>query len=131
MEKERLRYILVSILFTVIFSSSNAQTVAPEITASAGGQGQVGAWRIDWTVGEAVVLTMEQVNVILTNGFHQNNRFCLGDLNNDGNVNSADLGLFLAQLGCSNDCTADFNFDGFVNTADLGLFLSALGTTCN
>ena len=45
-----------------------------------------------------------------------------GDLNGDGLVNGADLGLLLVLFG-SNDPTADFNGDGVVDGADLGLFL--------
>lgn len=49
------------------------------------------------------------------------------DLDNDGNVNGSDLGLFLALWGtCPTGlpCPADFNGDGFVNGSDLGIFLA-------
>lgn len=49
----------------------------------------------------------------------------LGDLNGDGIVNGADLGLLLAQWGSTG--TADLNGDGVVNGADLGLMLAAWG----
>jgi hypothetical protein len=45
-----------------------------------------------------------------------------GDLNGDGKVNGADLGLFLVLFG-GNDPIADFNNDGEIDGADLGLFL--------
>jgi hypothetical protein len=48
-----------------------------------------------------------------------------GDLNGDGIVNGADLGLLLAQWGSTG--TADLNGDGVVNGADLGLMLAAWG----
>ena len=43
-----------------------------------------------------------------------------GDLNGDGAVNGADVGIFLALWGTS-DADADLNGDGTVNGADLGL----------
>jgi hypothetical protein len=55
---------------------------------------------------------------------------CKGDLNFDGAVTGADLGLLLASWGpCSGAavCTADLNEDDTVNGADLGLMLSAWG----
>lgn len=46
---------------------------------------------------------------------------CDPDLDNDGLVNSLDLGLFKAVL-LSSDPDADFNGDGIVNSLDLGIF---------
>ncbi|HMN97214.1 MAG TPA: dockerin type I repeat-containing protein [Phycisphaerales bacterium] len=51
-----------------------------------------------------------------------------GDLNFDGTVNGADLGLLLSAWGlCGGDpcCIADLNGDGIVNGADLGILLSS------
>ena len=53
---------------------------------------------------------------------------CVGDLNVDGVVNGADLGLMLSSWGpCGANCPYDLNADGQVNGADLGLVLSAWG----
>jgi hypothetical protein len=53
---------------------------------------------------------------------------CVGDLNVDGVVNGADLGLMLSSWGpCGTNCPYDLNADGQVNGADLGLVLSAWG----
>lgn len=56
---------------------------------------------------------------------------CLdADLNCDGLVNGADLGLMLAAWGTcppKGGCAADLNDDGQVNGADLGLLLAAWG----
>ena len=54
---------------------------------------------------------------------------CPADLNSDGVVNGADLGLMLGAWGpCpSSPCAADLNLDGQVNGADLGLMLGAWG----
>ncbi|MCH2162059.1 MAG: FG-GAP-like repeat-containing protein [Phycisphaerales bacterium] len=52
---------------------------------------------------------------------------CLGDINGDGQVNGADMGLLLAGWGPCTVCQGDFNDDGAVNGADLGLLLGAWG----
>jgi hypothetical protein len=58
---------------------------------------------------------------------------CDPDLNNDGIVNSLDLGIFKAAFATSNNPNADFNGDGITNSLDLGLlkpfFLQAPGPT--
>ncbi|MBQ73023.1 MAG: hypothetical protein CMJ67_08990 [Planctomycetaceae bacterium] len=43
-----------------------------------------------------------------------------GDLNDDGRVDSADLGLLLAAWGRCEGCDADFDGDGMVGGSDLG-----------
>lgn len=47
-----------------------------------------------------------------------------GDLNGDGVVNGADLGLLLGAWGSCPGCPADLNGDGIVDGADLGILLS-------
>ena len=49
---------------------------------------------------------------------------CAADLNNDGLVNGADLGILLGAWGTSNP-VADLNCDGAVGGGDLGLVLGA------
>jgi hypothetical protein len=49
------------------------------------------------------------------------------DLNGDGRVDGADLGLMLAAWGSCSGCDADLNDDGLVNGADLGLLLADWG----
>lgn len=55
---------------------------------------------------------------------------CIGeraDLNNDGIIDGADLGMFLLLWGeCPTDapCSADLNVDGRVDGNDLGIFLA-------
>lgn len=48
----------------------------------------------------------------------------LGDLNGDGLVDGADLGLLLAAWGECEGCLADLNADGMVDGADLGIQLA-------
>ncbi|MGP1345624.1 MAG: hypothetical protein ACTS3F_03015 [Phycisphaerales bacterium] len=52
------------------------------------------------------------------------------DLNNDGFVNSDDLGILLSSFGCvaPGPCTGDVDGDGDVDSDDLGLLLSAFGS---
>jgi len=51
---------------------------------------------------------------------------CPADLNFDGEVDGADLGLLLAAWGTADPC-ADLSGDGVVSGADLGLLLAAFG----
>jgi glucose/arabinose dehydrogenase len=51
-----------------------------------------------------------------------------GDLNGDGRVDGADLGLLLAGWGtCGTPCPADFDANGVVNGADIGILLGNWG----
>lgn len=53
---------------------------------------------------------------------------CLGDLNGDGQLNSADLGLLIALWGTDGSPQgADLNGDGNVDSADLGLLVAFWG----
>ena len=54
---------------------------------------------------------------------------CPADINGDGVVDTADLGLLIAAFGSSN-AGADINEDGVVDTADLGLLIGVFGTGC-
>ena len=51
----------------------------------------------------------------------------IADLNGDGIVNGADLGLLLVVWGECPDCAADFDGDGRVNGSDLGFLLGVWG----
>lgn len=57
---------------------------------------------------------------------------CIGDLNEDGKVDQADLGILLSHYGetgvSPND--GDLDGDGDVDQADLGIFLAHYGTVC-
>ncbi|MFM9957428.1 MAG: hypothetical protein ACKVZJ_05100 [Phycisphaerales bacterium] len=58
---------------------------------------------------------------------------CKGDLNNDGERNTADLTGFLGAFGLTAPpapANADFNDDGNINTADLTAFLGVFGIPC-
>jgi hypothetical protein len=49
------------------------------------------------------------------------------DLDADGQVNGADLGILLGEWGACSGCGADLNGDGTVNGADLGIMLGEWG----
>ena len=49
------------------------------------------------------------------------------DLNGDGVVNSADLGLLIAAWNDLGTNPADLNLDGIVNAVDLGIMIAAWG----
>ena len=55
----------------------------------------------------------------------------LGDLDGDGCVGQADLGILLADWGCTGgDCAGDCDGDGDTDQADLGLLLAHWGEGC-
>ncbi len=51
---------------------------------------------------------------------------CIADINGDGTVDTADLGLLIAFFNSSNPAS-DFNADGTVDTADLGILIAGFG----
>jgi uncharacterized protein (DUF2141 family) len=55
---------------------------------------------------------------------------CPADINNDGVIDTADLGILLGVFGTP-DPAADLNGDGIVDTADLGILLGEFGTPCD
>lgn len=54
---------------------------------------------------------------------------CLGDLNGDGAIDAADLGVLIADFGMSS-VRADINGDGIVDAGDLGLLIGVFGEVC-
>jgi len=55
---------------------------------------------------------------------------CPYDLNNDDQVNTGDVLLFMSQFGQSGNLLADFNNDALVNVIDLLMFAGAWGNVC-
>jgi hypothetical protein len=56
---------------------------------------------------------------------------CLGDFDNNGNIDAADLLFFLSDFGCTGVCGADLNESNNVGAADLLIFLSLFGNSCS
>jgi hypothetical protein len=52
---------------------------------------------------------------------------CVADLDGDGFVNAADLGLLLARWGCVANCVGDLDGDGAVGASDLKVLLNVWG----
>ncbi len=58
--------------------------------------------------------------------------FCLGDFDNDQDVDGVDLSTFAADFGrtdCTDDCEGDFDGDGDVDGMDLSTFAADFGRT--
>ena len=55
------------------------------------------------------------------------NSVCPEDLNGDGSVDTADLGILLGSFGMAGP--GDFNLDGVIDTADLGILLGGFSAT--
>ena len=55
---------------------------------------------------------------------------CNADINGDGVIDTADLGLLIADFG-SGAPASDINNDGVVDTADLGMLIGVIGSTCS
>ena len=49
---------------------------------------------------------------------------CPGDCDGDGDTDQSDLGVLLADWGCTGDCPGDLNDDGEVDQQDLGILLA-------
>ena len=108
------------------FSDSSWQEMEYDISGIADGRSDV---RVRFTMGTTDgsvtycgwnIDDVEIVGVIPNEGIP-------GDLNGDGEVDGADLGLLFASWGPCAGCPADLNGDGFVNGADVGLMLLAYG----
>ena len=56
---------------------------------------------------------------------------CVGDLDGDGDTDLADLGILLADFGCTPppNCVGDLDGDGDTDLADLGILLADFGCT--
>ena len=63
----------------------------------------------------------------LTAVFTPESAACSADLNHDGLVNGADIGLLIAAWGPCIGCQADLTGDNIVSGADVGFFLSMWG----
>ena len=53
-----------------------------------------------------------------------------GDLDHDGDVDQADLGILLADWGCTSDCVGDLDGDDDTDQSDLGVLLAHWGEGC-
>ncbi|MEM7038661.1 MAG: T9SS type A sorting domain-containing protein [Bacteroidota bacterium] len=63
--------ILIAWTLTGILAPVRAQSLAPEVLATAGASDSAAAGQLHWTAGEAVINTLTAGGNILTQGFHQ------------------------------------------------------------
>lgn len=84
-----------------------------------GAAGTVDQVRVEWPNGQDTILTGVAPNQTMTIAAPE-----LGDLDADGVIGGADLGLLLLAWG-SDDIIADLTADGVVNAGDLGVVLGA------
>jgi serine protease AprX len=54
---------------------------------------------------------------------------CPGDLDGDGDTDQQDLGVLLADYGCTSDCAGDLDGDDDTDQQDLGILLADYGCT--
>ena len=92
-----------------------------------------GAYRLEASAGSIVDAPAEptgSVETAMKVNFSVTGR-CPGDLNGDGMVDLVDLGILLADFGCSGgNCVGDIDGDGDTDLADLGILLSNFGQAC-
>lgn len=83
------------------------------------GTALIGAWRdVEVTeFGAVYAFDLSQID-------------CLGDINLDGVIDTADLGFLIAAFGGASPAS-DLNEDGIVDTADLGLLIALFGSSCS
>lgn len=55
---------------------------------------------------------------------------CLGDFNDDGDIDLEDLLAICGELGKVGECTCDMDFDADVDISDFSAFLQVYGTDC-
>ena len=99
------------------------ESVEYDISSLADQQSDV---RIRWVMGTtdvSVVYCGWNIDDVRIIGVVPNNQVP-GDLNGDGVVDGADMGLLLVSWGPCAGCPADFNGDGIVDGADMGLLLT-------
>jgi len=66
-----MKNILLAILLGLIILPVAAQVNDLKVVASAGASQQVGNFELDWTLGEPIILTLENPPVLISEGFHQ------------------------------------------------------------
>ena len=72
--------------------------------------------------GSAVIRPRLEIEYTMTSD-------CVADINGDGVVDAADLGILIGQFGTAGP-DADLNDDNIVDAADLGILIGVFGTDC-
>ena len=116
-----------SLLFLCLMMGSYAQTPNHQVISTSGNDGEGGGLFLSWTVGESVIATFENNNIVLTQGFQQPliaPAGLLGDANCDGSVNVLDLISmvnYIMEQNPSPFCfiNADVNIDAVISVLDI------------
>ncbi|MDZ4824121.1 MAG: hypothetical protein SH856_11735 [Flavobacteriales bacterium] len=116
-------------------ANSFSQSIERSVISSSGFSYSGATLQNDCTVGEVITATGVNGNIKITQGFHQpvfeTAITCLGDFDNNGVVNVADLLLFSGAFGCVSDCgLQDMDGNGSVNVGDLLIFTGVFGNVC-
>jgi hypothetical protein len=84
-----------------------------------------------WLVNGNAPLDGQNQEISLVSFDFEPDGTCLGDLNSDGLVNGADLGLLIGDWGNTGGGIGDLNGDLLCDGADLGLMIGAWGECAN
>jgi hypothetical protein len=77
--------------------------------------------------GEWVPFTQAYPNYHSTGGATWIPEPCAGDLDGDNDTDQSDLGILLADWGCTSSCTGDLDGDDDTDQSDLGILLADWG----
>jgi hypothetical protein len=76
----------------------------------------------------AVRMTRSVVGFLVDNAGVNVLESCVGDVDGDNDTDQADLGVLLADWGCTGgDCAGDLDGDGNTDQSDLGILLADWG----
>lgn len=96
----------------------------------AGGTSKAGPFAVHAVIGQPAqfVVVMAGASSVTSSWFPCTGH-CVGDLNHDGMVDAADMGLLIGAWGTDGSIVegSDINGDGAVRAADLGLLIGAWG----
>jgi hypothetical protein len=126
---------LVIVFAALFINAAKAQTGSPQVLASGGAQTTAGTQKISFTIGQVFGATYSGTTRKATIGFQQpiilESATCVGDFDNSGYINIADLLIFFSNFGCTSACgNTDMDGSGNVNITDLLQLISVFGTSC-
>jgi hypothetical protein len=126
---------LVIVFAVFLVNAAKAQTGSPQVLASGGAQATAGTQKISFTIGQVFGATYSGTTRKATIGFQQpiilESTTCVGDFDNSGYINIADLLIFFSNFGCTSSCgNTDMDGNGSVNVTDLLLLVSVFGSAC-
>ena len=84
---------------------------------------------VEYTYSTSLDMAITNWDSSVGNYLYYNQLACPGDLDGDGDTDLADLGILLADFGCTapGPCPGDLDNDGDTDLADLGILLADFG----